>query len=281
MRFLCCVLLGLYVHQIRQPSRPRTMLFSVPQQARTTLYRLPFLGLAPYVALVLIWWAFIPSALRLAIELLHAQPRLAEALRKSIRLVDTIALLFSLSLSHLGKRISCSLYVPLSTADAFDIVCRLDRNDTLDEVPQNKKHRRLPLGCFLTNSINKTLLGFYPVAPRELGPISRYRVADILPHMKLVSRASRPGLLVGFLRILCNGLCTAQRFHTDEHDHTCRVGCPNEPLSHITECPRQHFLSFFLGTCYNPATEKSLFTRLGHSIVPAKPSIWNCGNGFT
>ena len=29
----------------------------------------------------------------------------------------------------------------LSTADAFDVVCRLDRNDTLDEVPQNKKQK--------------------------------------------------------------------------------------------------------------------------------------------
>ena len=37
---------------------------------------------------------------------------------------------------------------------------------------------------------------------KVLGPISRHRVADILPHMKIVSRASRPGLLVGFLRIL-------------------------------------------------------------------------------
>ena len=35
-------------------------------------------------------------------------------------------------------------------------------------------------------------------ATRALGPISRHRVADILPHMKLVSRASRPGFLVGF-----------------------------------------------------------------------------------
>ena len=26
-----------------------------------------------------------------------------------------------------------------STANAFDIVCRLDRDDTLDEVPQNEK----------------------------------------------------------------------------------------------------------------------------------------------
>ena len=65
------------------------MPFSVQLQARTTLSHLRFLGLAPFVALVLIWWAFIPSALRLAIELQHARPRLAKALRKSIRLMDT------------------------------------------------------------------------------------------------------------------------------------------------------------------------------------------------
>ena len=59
---------------------------------------------------VLTWWVFTPSALRLDIELLHARPRLAKALRKSVRLVDRIALLFSLSLSHLGERISRSLY---------------------------------------------------------------------------------------------------------------------------------------------------------------------------
>ena len=67
--------------------------------------------------------------------------------------------------------------------------------------------------------------------------------------MESVSRASRPGLLVAFLRILCNGLCTAQRFHTEEHDHTCRVGCPNEPdsLAHYNECPRLYnmFVSFW------------------------------------
>ena len=28
-----------------------------------------------------------------------------------------------------------------NTANAFDIVCRLDRNDTHDEVPQNKKQK--------------------------------------------------------------------------------------------------------------------------------------------
>ena len=43
-------------------------------------------------------WAFILSALRLTIELLHARPRLAKDLRKSKRLVGTIALQFSLYL---------------------------------------------------------------------------------------------------------------------------------------------------------------------------------------
>ena len=107
------------------------------------------------------------------------------------------------------------------------------------------KGRKLQLACFWTSCINKTLLDFFcSRASRVLGPIGRYLVADILLHMKLVSRASRPGLLVGFLRILCNGLCTAQRFHTEEHDHTRRIGCPNEPdsLSHYNECPRLYYI---------------------------------------
>ena len=130
-RFLCWVLLDLYMHQKRQLSRPRTMLFSVPQQDRTTLFHLHFLGLGPFVALVLNWRAFIPSSLRLGQELLHA-------------------------------RISCSS-VAFGTGDAFDIVCRLDRDDTLDEVPQTK--RRLPL--VWTNFIDQTLLGLSLVVPRE------------------------------------------------------------------------------------------------------------------
>ena len=74
---------------------------------------------------------------------------------------------------------------------------------------------------------------------RVLGTISRHRIADILPHMKRVSCASRPGLLVGFIRILCNGPCTAQKFHNAENDHTCRIGCPDEPdsLTHYNMCP--------------------------------------------
>ena len=50
-------------------------------------------------------------------------------------------------------------------------------------------------------------------ASKVLGPMSRYRVADIQNHMKLWSRASRPGLTVGVLRILCNGLRGSKMSH--------------------------------------------------------------------
>ena len=86
-----------------------------------------------------------------------------------------------------------------STANAFDIVCRLDRGDTLDEVPQNKK-QKVVTSLLLDKLREQDFAG--PLSGRDsrvLGPISRHRVADILPHMKKVSCVSRPGLLVGFL----------------------------------------------------------------------------------
>ena len=85
------------------------MLFSVQLQGSTTLYLLTFSELALYVALVQTLWASIPSASRLAIELQHTRPRLAEVLKRSVRLVDTIALLFLLSLPFVKKHF-CSLH---------------------------------------------------------------------------------------------------------------------------------------------------------------------------
>ena len=56
-------------------------------QDRTTLFLQTFLELAPCAALVLTWWVFTPSALRLASELLLVRPRLGKASGKSKQLV--------------------------------------------------------------------------------------------------------------------------------------------------------------------------------------------------
>ena len=83
------------------------------------------------------------------------------------------------------------------TADAFDIVCCLDRNDTLDEVQQNKK-QKVATGLLLDKLLKQDIAGSLSSrASRVLGPSSSYRVADILLHMKLVSRV----LVLGYLLV--------------------------------------------------------------------------------
>ena len=162
-----------------------------------------------------------------------------------------------------------------STANAFDIVCRLDRDGKLDEAPQNKK-QKVATGLLRDNLHEQDFAGPISLrASKVLKPISRCRVADILPHMKLVSRASRPGLTVGVLRILCNGLCTTLRFHTEEHDHTCRVGCPKEPdsLSHDNECPPLYdiFTSFWGHATVLPRRNHLLHDMITHVLLRSLP----------
>ena len=70
------------------------------------------------------------------------------------------------------------------TANAFDIICRLDRDNALEEVPQYKKtEKMLPPVYFWPSCVHKTLQDLSSRASRVLGPISRHRIADILPHM--------------------------------------------------------------------------------------------------
>ena len=93
-----------------------------------------FLELALCVALVLTWWASTPSALRLAIELPHVRPRLDKASRKSKRPVAQLRSYF-LSLSADWEKKFLAPSMACSTANAFDTVCRLDRDGKLDEAP--------------------------------------------------------------------------------------------------------------------------------------------------
>ena len=96
-----------------------------------------------------------------------------------------------------------------STAETFNIVCGLDRNGKLDDSPQDKK-QKAATALLRDELLAQDFAG--PVslrASRILGPISRFRVAEILPHMKHASRVSRPGLTVGFLHSVCfySGAC--------------------------------------------------------------------------
>ena len=160
-------------------SRLRTMPFSVPQQDRTTLSPLHIFRWAPSVGLVLIWLAFILSVQRVAIGLQHAHPLSAEVLNKvnEARWHNCTPLL-----AHSPAWEQEFLFPSMTfhTVNAFDIVCQLDRNDTLDEVPQNKK-QKVATGLLLDKLHKQDFAG--PLAcraSRVLGPISRHRVASCL-----------------------------------------------------------------------------------------------------
>ena len=188
--------------------------------------------------------ASIPSVWRPAIGLQHAHPQSAEVLKKSVWRVGIIVLLCLLFLP-------LSFFVPLwSSTQRVHSILFVNWTVMTHFRKFRKNKQKVATGLLLDKLHKQDFAG--PLACRAskvLGPLNRHLVADILPHMKIVSRTSRPGLLVGFLRIVCNGLCTAKRFRTDELGHTCRIGCPDEPdsLTHYNECPRLYtiFLSFW------------------------------------
>ena len=63
---------------------------------------------------------------------------------------------------------------------------------------------------------------------RVLGFGSQHRVHLLMKGPCRTANSCKPGLVVGALRIACNGLCTAARFHTAEDNPGCRLECLEE-----------------------------------------------------
>ena len=83
------------------------------------------------------------------------------------------------------------------------------------------------------------------LALRTFGPISRHRIAQVLPAIRSASRATRPGLAVWIIRVMCNRLCTSKRFHVDDDDQGCRQGCRR----HYNQSPRMAAIPISEGRC--------------------------------
>ena len=148
-----------------------------------------------------------------------------------------------------------------STMEAYEYVRHLDHAGRIaDYLIQNRDFAR-PIAAR---------------ASRILGPISRYLMAQIIPMICTAARAPRPGLAVGVLRVLFNGMCTAQRFHMDDKEQQCRVGCSDEPdsLSHYNECPFFTISSSLLGGMVQSALEKTIRFTTSHSDHSKKPYLW-------
>ena len=129
-----------------------------------------------------------------------------------------------------------------STAEAFNMVCCLDRSGKLDDSPQNKKQKAAT--ALLRDKLHEQDFAG-PLSSRtsknSWNDQSVSHCGNSASHETCVARRSfwTHCWFFFFLRILCNGLHTAQRFHTEGEEQLCRVGCPDAPdsLPHYNECP--------------------------------------------
>ena len=93
---------------------------------------------------------------------------------------------------------------------------------------------------------------------RALGFVNQHRVHLLVKGLCRTANSCKGGLVVGALRIACNGLYTGVRFHTAEENPGCLLGCPEglDCLRHYNCCPTSldHINSLWPGTseCISP-----------------------------
>ena len=74
---------------------------------------------------------------------------------------------------------------------------------------------------------------------RALGFVNQHRVHSLMKALCRTANSCKAGLIVGALRVACNGLCTAARFHTAEENPGFLLGCHEglDCLRHYNRCP--------------------------------------------
>ena len=159
------------------------------------------------------------------------------------------------------------------TANAFDNVCRLDRDDILDEVPQTKS-KRLTLVSFWRSCLQKTLLGSWDQ--------SAVIVLLTLCHIIKESRVLRA---LGYLLASSASSATDYALHRDFTLRRTSILAVLDVQMHLTpslttmsvpDCTT----SSFQETRHDGATKKLLVTRLDLLGVPVEPSTWYDGSGL-
>ena len=172
--------------------------------------------------------------------------------------------------------------------EAYEYVCHVDHACRIAGSPSDKKQEAAT--ALVRGTIQKRDCAI-PIAARAsriLGPIWRHLMAQIIPVNCTAARACRPGLGVGILRVLCNGMCTAQRFHADDEGPYCRVGCPAEPdsLTH-NRCPpvqhqsfisRPHNSDFFLRSLQYENLVMGIIDAFVHAHNNHRRNTDNSGN---
>ena len=173
--------------------------------------------LALYEVLVLTWWV---STISLAARYRVAACSTSLSQGGQKIQAHNSASIFALSLvweEFLELSTACS------TLDAFNVVCRLDRDGKLDEAPQNKKQVATGL---LRDNMSRLLLNLSPYEPPKFWDrLVDTELRTSSAAWNLFSVFLVLGLLLVSFAPYVSGCAQLKIFQTEEHDHTCRFGC--------------------------------------------------------
>ena len=132
---------------------------------------------------------------------------------------------------------------------------------------------------FLQGVLSRATFRRSPVSGQKLYRCSLFISATFTQKRRALPRSSSHSSCimisqeVHFVAGDFNGIAW-QRFHTEEHDHTCRVGCPNEPdsLTHYNECPRLYniFVSFWRHATILPQRNRSLHDLITRVFIQSR-----------
>ena len=128
---------------------------------------------------------------------------------------------------------------------AHDFANRLDRSGGLQRIPTHKMQASATALLCEHEQQRDFARAIAARASNIFWPISSHRLTQVLVTTRTASRATHPGLVVGF--VLCNGVCTPRRFHTDidDGDLFCRQLVNLHMNQKAVEEIKKHIICFF------------------------------------
>ena len=112
--------------------------------------------------------------------------------------------------------------VAYSSTTAFQLVTRMDGLHSLRELPLHKTLSGAAAMLRQSGNILDKAKTICSRSNRVPGFVYQHRVHLLMQSLCRTSNWCKPGLVVGALRIACNGLCTVARFHSAEENPMCR-----------------------------------------------------------
>ena len=127
-----------------------------------------------------------------------------------------------------------------SMMEAHNLVCRVNRSGAALGSPPHKVQSAATTLLYEMEQTRDDSRQNAKRTTKILGPINRRRIAQILPAIRSASRATRSGLAVSIIGILCHVFVPRDASTIRKMIKTCRIGCQDQPncLGHYNECLR-------------------------------------------